>query len=388
MTEIERGLRLLSEGLGNFLNKSIPGTATADVYKLLRLFLDGWSEFRAKLDRMALTLAHELLDTRNKWAHQSFDDEDTFRALDSIERFLKLLGESEVKNKVTQLKAELGKPSDLPPLHRQPRIYRFDPNKGNSYKAKDTRLLREIAFSLPSSSTYNDLGDRLESITSQVYGTIDTKTGLIPRVYIPLDFDWVNEARIEAVKTEGTEYLQVVLHIGDTKGQGEHFFSVNPGKVDWPDHILEYQLEVKPFIKIANPHASALMWIRPTEVESLKTHTKGFFDSFAGRVRREEWSDFEQRLSDYIEGWRSKCFVHDGYEEVSWDKKIANTKYSYFLLSVGINLRVSIPYRICQDLDNSIDNSPLATKCREIVEEIKNEVEKPVRAGYQRHYEI
>lgn len=57
---------------------------------LLRVLTDTWDAvFRAELARADRSIAFELRDIRNHWAHNSpFDHDDTYRTLDSIERLL------------------------------------------------------------------------------------------------------------------------------------------------------------------------------------------------------------------------------------------------------------------------------------------------------------
>jgi predicted AAA+ superfamily ATPase len=63
---------------------------TWDVTALLTIMLDQWAEvFRTPLGNAEKNLAFELREVRNKWAHQqAFSTDDTYRALDSVERLL------------------------------------------------------------------------------------------------------------------------------------------------------------------------------------------------------------------------------------------------------------------------------------------------------------
>jgi predicted AAA+ superfamily ATPase len=65
-----------------------------DVYQQLRALteklVDGWFPFDDHLSRAEKNLAGELRDVRNRWAHtQSFSGDDTYRALDTVERLLR-----------------------------------------------------------------------------------------------------------------------------------------------------------------------------------------------------------------------------------------------------------------------------------------------------------
>src|SRR5262245_52025419 len=61
-----------------------------DTQALLTVIENEWHNvFSRKLGRAERTLAHELRDTRNRWAHQNpFSGDDAYRALDSAQRLL------------------------------------------------------------------------------------------------------------------------------------------------------------------------------------------------------------------------------------------------------------------------------------------------------------
>ena len=76
------------------INREIPSISGADPHldctALLAIMWARWNEvFRQKLGQSDRSIISELRDTRNKWAHQeNFSSDDTYRALDSIERLL------------------------------------------------------------------------------------------------------------------------------------------------------------------------------------------------------------------------------------------------------------------------------------------------------------
>lgn len=68
-----------------------------DVQGLLKMMRDGWRDvFASSLGSSERNLVHELLDQRNKWAHQNaFTTDDTERVLDSIARLLRAVSAGE-----------------------------------------------------------------------------------------------------------------------------------------------------------------------------------------------------------------------------------------------------------------------------------------------------
>lgn len=69
---------------------------------------EGWFPFTDALGRAGETYASELRQTRNDWAHnQAFTDDDAYRALDTAERLLKLVGAPEETEKVRAIRLDL-----------------------------------------------------------------------------------------------------------------------------------------------------------------------------------------------------------------------------------------------------------------------------------------
>jgi len=68
-----------------------------DVHNLLKIMWDEWNEvFRKVLGRTERSIVSELMDVRNEWAHQKgFSLDDTYRALDSMERLLTAVSSEE-----------------------------------------------------------------------------------------------------------------------------------------------------------------------------------------------------------------------------------------------------------------------------------------------------
>ena len=70
-------------------------------------FKQGWYPFNQALGRSGETFASELREVRNEWAHNgTFSDDDAYRALDTGERLLKLIGASAEADEVRSDPAE------------------------------------------------------------------------------------------------------------------------------------------------------------------------------------------------------------------------------------------------------------------------------------------
>jgi len=121
---VGRAFELLAAGLGPFVERQMKTTAgqgslqgphgpgeegsPQDPAFLLRVMADAWdSAFRQRLTKADRNLVFELRDTRNKWAHnEAFNADDTYRALDSVERLLVAVGAREA-GEVGRSKTEL-----------------------------------------------------------------------------------------------------------------------------------------------------------------------------------------------------------------------------------------------------------------------------------------
>jgi predicted AAA+ superfamily ATPase len=71
-------------------------------------FRQGWYPFNQALGRSGETFASELREVRNEWAHNgTFTDDDAYRALDTGERLLKLIGASAEADEVRSVRLNL-----------------------------------------------------------------------------------------------------------------------------------------------------------------------------------------------------------------------------------------------------------------------------------------
>jgi predicted AAA+ superfamily ATPase len=117
---VGRAFELLATGLGPFVERQLRATDGAggrewaeverstephfaerqslrDPYQLLKVMAECWEQaFRSRLTRSDRNLVFELRDVRNRWAHnEAFSADDTYRALDSVERLLAAVDASE-----------------------------------------------------------------------------------------------------------------------------------------------------------------------------------------------------------------------------------------------------------------------------------------------------
>ena len=128
---VGRGFEVLAVGLGPFVDEWMRGAMDGradwlDVYAAregrggakeyslqdpalqLKMITEGWRVFKDHLSRVEQNFASELRDTRNKWAHNaSFNTEDTYRALDTMERLLTAVGATEPADQERELRTEL-----------------------------------------------------------------------------------------------------------------------------------------------------------------------------------------------------------------------------------------------------------------------------------------
>jgi len=90
----------------------VGGTEAApewDAGSVLKVLWECWNDIFAKtLGRAERSLTSELIEVRNKWAHQkTFTTDDAYRALDSMQRLLNAVGAREQADELTKQSAEL-----------------------------------------------------------------------------------------------------------------------------------------------------------------------------------------------------------------------------------------------------------------------------------------
>src|SRR5262249_36183318 len=80
-----------------------------DTASLLKIMWEQWNDvFRKTLSHAERSLVSELRDVRNKWAHQnSFSTDDTYRALDSVQRLLTAVAAADEAAEVDRQKQEV-----------------------------------------------------------------------------------------------------------------------------------------------------------------------------------------------------------------------------------------------------------------------------------------
>jgi len=79
----------------------------SDTGFLLRVISEEWRAFRDQLSRAELSFASELWDTRNRWAHGDlFSADDTYRALDTMERLLTAANAADQAAEVRRLRLD------------------------------------------------------------------------------------------------------------------------------------------------------------------------------------------------------------------------------------------------------------------------------------------
>jgi uncharacterized protein len=121
---VGKALGLVSQGLSPFVDRecglafgidwvnAVPANGPAsktDVQFLLRTMTSTWRDvFERTLGRMERNYVSELIDVRNKWAHQDvFSSDDAYRALDSAERLLLAVNAGEQATEVARMKHDL-----------------------------------------------------------------------------------------------------------------------------------------------------------------------------------------------------------------------------------------------------------------------------------------
>lgn len=133
---VQKGFEILAEGLEPFVDQKMGAAApdgdwisllearderkngvrkSYDRYDpavLLRCITEEWRVFSRSLSRAQQSFASELRETRNRWAHNAkFSSDDTYRALDTMERLLQAVGATKQADAVRQIRLDFGRTS-------------------------------------------------------------------------------------------------------------------------------------------------------------------------------------------------------------------------------------------------------------------------------------
>ncbi len=217
--------------------------------------------------------------------------------------------------------------------------------------------------------TFNNfyLDERLKQITNQVFGEEQTKefVGRYNRYVISVNFGWINEVRFEPVQKDGENFIVILFHIGDTKQQGHFFFGKNPQGIEWENEYNGFNSDIEPYVNFRHFNSS-IFKLPLTLGESRKTHNLSFFRQYAGRHPKEGWQSIEKAIGNFVSDWKNKC---------DWTAQIENSNRTYFDMSLTTLLKIYLPYKDCQKLDNTEMNSELAIKIREVITKLQNTVD-------------
>jgi len=208
--------------------------------------------------------------------------------------------------------------------------------------------------------------NRLKSIVAHQLG-LETKeiSGQYPRLVIDVPWQWATEIQIEYPDyDDGRQLLQIKIWIGDTKRQGQLYYNLNTEARDWPSDIDGYSLSTTPYLKFSHFN-SGIFWFKPDKNEYKKTHTKEFFDKFAGRYMKESWNSFEDDLTKICPEWKSKTDYVD---------KLINTNRNYFDLSIGLTITIDIPYSTARKTDKQEDGLAMSNILLKVINSLKESI--------------
>lgn len=224
---------------------------------------------------------------------------------------------------------------------------------------------------------YRMLNRRLNQIKTEIYGEegVIEYAGSFKRLAIKADFGWINEINIGPFQYGGENYLAIAMHLGDTKGQGAKFFARSPKGVGNIDKIAGFPTIIVPYIKLSNSYASGLLWILPTVKESQGTHTREFFESFAGLWGRADWPSMDQELGEFIVDWKEKCHLPNTNSRAEWTIRFENSNQTGLLLSVGTYFKVLLPYAVCQKMDDKPTNARIVSTFRDVIQKIRERID-------------
>jgi hypothetical protein len=208
----------------------------------------------------------------------------------------------------------------------------------------------------------NRITDRIETaITNSEFKKINGRLGF------ECDVHWADEILFDFDSTNET--FEARIYPGNTKGQGYHIFP----QTGEPIFKKQLELEGINYEVIKSYHIKFTSWKRYftglwAAEKDIKNsfYTRANFNTISGRIKNKDWNKIELFFDNHFEthyDWKKYC---------DWNNKVLKSGKTQFDLSLGYELKVSIPYSIIQNIDrDKNDLKPLIT----FLENIKNEFE-------------
>ena len=120
---IDEALNIFASGLRPFVAERTNFYVDEDPSALIRMMLERWEDaFHQGLSNRGKNLLYEVRDIRNDWAHnrRHFDDDETDRALDSMERLLRAIDATHKAMRLKQIKDDRRRERYVGTLFDQP----------------------------------------------------------------------------------------------------------------------------------------------------------------------------------------------------------------------------------------------------------------------------
>lgn len=149
---------------------------------------------------------------------------------------------------------------------------------------------------------------------------------------------------------------------GDTKGQGWNLFNRNPNltflkfnetsrKID----DISYNITIRPYLRFSH-FSKGITWLE-INLKEKNYEFKKIFDNITGRWQKENWHDFEKKMSNLIsEKWIEEC----GYKEF-----IIESNRTYFDIALGFELYYHVKYSDVQLIEKKGTTKIFFTKLKD-----------------------
>jgi len=232
------------------------------------------------------------------------------------------------------------------------------------------RLLKNISFPATSSDPNKKyLARRLRQIVALVAKNLgyetNTYSGKYNRMVIETDWNWTKEIHLD-FSVNRYNSVTVSLFAGDTKSQGYSVFKSNNPISSLPTTLNGHELEFDPYMRFSHFNSTVTAYHLKNK-EYKGTHTKRFFRTYAGRYKRDSWSEFEQVLDRVVPEWRKGC---------KYTEKLENSNRSYFDFTVGLVLKLHINFNEIKNEDNDEENPEIINSLSNIIVSLKQIVER------------
>lgn len=195
------------------------------------------------------------------------------------------------------------------------------------------------------------------------------------RIGLLLRIGWAQEILVRVEEENGEVVVKFCIWPGNTKGQGTQVLKLLKKNPNWkpPTELTiankqfpvscDYEIKFCHF----NAYVSNLVFSEDKVKEGKKLISEHVHWNHTGKFTKDRWQEVEAFLDSYLipdYPWRKLS---------EWEKNFRDSGRNYLTLSVGYEIKLTVPLAYLQTVDSKMENlEPLANLILEIKEKLVN----------------